>query len=115
LKSIFFSGVSVSLLIKFFKNFLVEEVDSDLFGSLKIRLFGDVLLTSSLPPSSRWRNHTTFLSKEEIEDIFNMLQNHFHQSKNPADLIQSLIKENQDMKKTIEEMRKKKLNKKIVN
>jgi DNA gyrase/topoisomerase IV subunit A len=64
-----------------------------------------VLLPSSLPPSSRWRNHTTFLSKEEIEDIFNVLQNHFHQSINPAELIQSLIKENQEITKTIEEMK----------
>jgi hypothetical protein len=49
------------------------------------------------PPSSRWRNHPTFLSKEEIEDIFNLLQNHFHQTMNPVDLIQSLIKENQEL------------------
>jgi hypothetical protein len=39
LKSIYFPGVSPHLLINFFQNFPVEEIDLDFVESLKTRLF----------------------------------------------------------------------------
>jgi hypothetical protein len=53
LRTIFFTGVSSSRLINYFNTFPVEEIDSDLFESLKIRLFCDVFQPNSVP-SSRW-------------------------------------------------------------
>jgi hypothetical protein len=105
LKSIFFSGVSSNLLNSFFKNFPVEEVVSGLFESLKARLFCDVLRPRSLPLPSRWRNLSLFHSKEEIENIFKLYQNPFQQSTDSAELIQSLIKENEEMKHQLQEVK----------
>jgi hypothetical protein len=86
LKTIYFPGVSVSRLFNFFNNFPAEEIDSDLFESLKTRLFCEVYQSNSLP-SKRWRNHPTILSKEEIDKIFQMIQDHLHQTKNPLHLL----------------------------
>jgi hypothetical protein len=65
-----------------------------------------VLLPILLPPSSRWRNQPTFLSKEEIENIFILLQNHFHQTLNPVELIRILIKENEETKNQLQTVQK---------
>jgi hypothetical protein len=86
LKSIYFPAVSTSHLINFFNSFPAEEVDSDLFESLKTRLFCEVLQPNSLPPF-RWRNHPTFRSKEDIDQIFKLLQDHFHETSNPVEMI----------------------------
>jgi hypothetical protein len=106
LKSIYFPGVSSFRLINFFTNFPPEEIDSDLFESLKTRLFCEVYLPNSIPPS-RWRNSLTPRSKEEIESIFQFLQEHFHRTTNPVQLIQSVINEKEKMKKILEEMKTK--------
>jgi hypothetical protein len=91
LKIIYFPAVSTSLLINYFNNFPVEEIDSDLFESFKTRFFCDVFMSSSLPFQSRWRNTPASRTKEEIEEVFHLLQNHFHHTTNPAELIKTFI------------------------
>jgi hypothetical protein len=104
LRTIFFPDVSSSRLINYFNTLPVEEMDSDLFESLKIRLLCDVFQPNSVP-SSRWRNPPTFRSKEESDKIFNLLQSYFHKTSNPVQLIQSLINEKEKAEKTIQEMK----------
>jgi predicted RND superfamily exporter protein len=103
LKSVFYPGVSTSLLISYFNDFPVEEIDSDLFNSLKERIFSDVFLSDSFPSSNRWRNPPKSQSKKEVEQIYQMLQNHFSQLPNPVEQLQTLMNENQEMQITIEE------------
>jgi hypothetical protein len=107
LKLIYFPGVSTAHLIQFFNNFPVEEIDSDLFDSLKTRLFCDILLPNSIP-SSRWQNLPTFRSKEEIDQIFQILQDHFNNPSNQVELIKTLIKENKEMKNQLQNVGKEK-------
>jgi hypothetical protein len=90
LKLIYFPYVSTPLLINFFANLPVEEIDSDLFDSLKARLFCEVCILNSLL-SSRWRNAPSLRSREEIEDIFNISQDHFLKTSN---LVESIKKFN---------------------
>jgi hypothetical protein len=106
LNSIFFPGVSSSLLISYFKDYPIEDLDSDLFESLKQRLFCDVLLPTSLPSSTRWRKPPKLLSTKEIEDILELLHNHFPQSSNPVEQVEFLIHEKQNSKIEIEEMKR---------
>jgi predicted transcriptional regulator len=47
---------------------------------------------------SRWKNPPTFRPKEEIDQIFQILQDHFNNTSNPAELIQTLLRENKEMK-----------------
>jgi hypothetical protein len=76
LNCIFSPGVSSSHLINFFNDFPVEEIDSDLFKFLKARLFCDVFQPNSIP-LLRWRNLPLFRSKEEFDEIFDLLQSYF--------------------------------------
>jgi hypothetical protein len=39
-----------------------------------------------------------FFQKNEMDEIFKLLQDHFHQSNNPVELIKALIRENEEMK-----------------
>jgi hypothetical protein len=87
LKLIYFPGVSSSHLINYFNNFRAEEIDYNLFESIKIQLFCDVLKPDSLP-ASRWLNPLTLRSKGEIDEIFKLIQIHFHQTSNPVQPIQ---------------------------
>jgi hypothetical protein len=73
LKSVFYPGVSTSLLISYFKDFPVEEIDFDLFNSLKERIFSDVFLSDPFPSSNRWRNPPKSQSKKEVEQIYQMI------------------------------------------
>jgi FtsZ-binding cell division protein ZapB len=103
IRCIFFPGVSSSHLTNFFNNFPAEEIDSDLFESLKTRLFCDIYFPHSILPL-RWLNPPIFHSKEEIDSIFQLLQYHFQQTINPVQLIQPVINKKYEMKKTIQKM-----------
>jgi hypothetical protein len=103
LKYVYFPGVSSSHLINFLNNFPIEEIDSDLFESIKTRLFCEVLQPNSVP-SLRWRNLPTFLSKEKIDNIYQLLQDHFHDASNPVELIQTLLGETEKMKSQLENL-----------
>jgi hypothetical protein len=69
LKIIYFPGVSTTRLINYFIDYSFEEIDFDLFESIKVRLFCEVFQPNNLP-SSRWRNPQTFRSKEQMDEIF---------------------------------------------
>jgi hypothetical protein len=86
LQTIYFPLVSSSLLKNFFQDFPIEELDSELFERLKERLFCDVLISDDLPPSTRWKNKPSFISRSEIEEISKMINNHFNK---PMTLIES--------------------------
>jgi hypothetical protein len=105
LKLIYFPGVSTEHLVNFFSNFPADEIDSDLFESIKTRLFCDIFQPNSLPPS-RCRNPPTFRSKEEIDKIFQLLQDHFQETSNPVELIETLLRENEEMKNQIQQQNK---------
>jgi hypothetical protein len=81
LKYLFFPGMLSSLLLPFFRDFSVEEIDPDLFESLKIRLLCNTFLLDSFP-SSRWQNSPRFLSKNEMDENLELLHDHFQQSAN---------------------------------
>jgi hypothetical protein len=102
LKFIYFPTVSTSLLINYFSNFSVEDIDSALFESIKTRFFCDVIMPTSLSFKSRWQNLPTSHTKEEIEEIFQLLRNHFHHTANPAELIGTLFRENEEMKNQLQ-------------
>jgi hypothetical protein len=72
-KNIYFPGASPIRLINFFDNYSFEEVDFDLFESIKVRLFCNILQLDSFQ-SSRQENLLTFRSKEKIDEILELLQ-----------------------------------------
>jgi hypothetical protein len=86
LRTIFFPGVSFSRLISYFNTFTVEEMDYDLFESLKIRLFCDVFQSNSVPSSAMARS-SSISSKEEFNEIINLVQSYFHKTSNSVELI----------------------------
>jgi hypothetical protein len=70
---IYFPATSSSLLIKCFSNFSAEEIDSDLFEFVKTRFFCDVTMPTSPIFKSQWRNQPASLTKEEIEEVLQLL------------------------------------------
>jgi hypothetical protein len=91
LKIVHFPFVSSPLLIQFFGNFPIEEVDSDLFQSLKMRLFCDIAAPNSEPPMNRWKSFPNFLSREDIEALFSILMEFSVNTANPIEEIHHLI------------------------
>jgi hypothetical protein len=107
LKLIYFPSVSTEHIVNFFSNFPADEIDSDLFESIKTRLFCDIFQPNSLPPS-RWRSPPAFRSKEEIDKIFQLLQDYFQETSNPVELIKTLLRENEKMKNQLKNVKNEK-------
>jgi hypothetical protein len=76
------------------------------FWIFQNQIFRDVIMSSSLPFQSWWRNPSTSSTKEEIEEIFHLLQNYFHHTTNPTELIKTLSKESQETKNQLKSIRK---------
>jgi chromosome segregation ATPase len=60
-----------------------------------------------LPSPSPLRKHSKFLSKDQIHDIFQALNNYFPGILDPVEQIQSLCDENQQIMKKLKEMKSK--------
>jgi hypothetical protein len=101
LKLISFPVVSSDSLSQYFKNISIDEIDIDLWESLKERLFSDIASPNGNIPSERWESKYRFLTREEIENIFQLLLDIFGEVKNPIDQIKILIETCSNQQKSI--------------
>jgi hypothetical protein len=76
LKMINFSFVSSSSLKQFFEDFPLDEIDFDLFSSLKGRLLHDIS-KSDLLPTRRRRKTLNILSQQKIDEFFQIIRSNF--------------------------------------
>jgi hypothetical protein len=104
LKMINFLFVSSSFLKQFFEDFPLDEIDFDLFSSLKCRLFHDIS-KSDLLPTRRRRKTQNILSQQEIDEFFQIISSNFGENIHPVQQTKDLIKENQRMKQEIDKMK----------
>lgn len=110
LKTVRYPYVSSDLLKSFFQDFSVHEVDIELFEALKERLFSDVAKPTFEIPAERWIDSYNFLSREEIDEIFQILHNYFRTNKNPVQLIQKIIQDINELKSQISNLGIEKIN-----
>lgn len=83
LSTIRYPYVSSHLLIDFFKDFSVKDVDDNLFEAFKERLFSDIAKPNSQILYERFSEIPLFLSRQEINEIFSFLQTYLKSSENP--------------------------------
>jgi hypothetical protein len=67
----------------------MKEIVSELFDSLKDRLFSDIGKPNSEIPFQRWNEEFKFLSRNEIEKIFHILQKHLKTNERPIEQVQN--------------------------
>jgi hypothetical protein len=106
LQTVYFPLVSSILLKNFFQNLPIEEIDLDLFESIKQRLFCDVIFSDSLPTSTRWKKQPILVTKSEIEEISEIMNNHFHKSVKLVESTQELILRIQSQEQLISSLQK---------
>jgi hypothetical protein len=70
LQTIHFSFVSSNMLINFFQDYFLDDLDSYCFENLKERLFCDIAKPNTEIPIGRWSQNSHFISREGIEEIF---------------------------------------------
>jgi hypothetical protein len=104
LKTVHFEFVSSHFLKKFFENIPIDEIDFELFESLKKRLFSDY--SGQKQFANRWRTKPKILSETEASDILELLQSYFEEERNPLKQIKSLIEQIKQLKKDNESLQK---------
>lgn len=100
-KNIFFPGVSSQRMRSFLDNFHFEDIHSDIFESLKQRLFCDSLLP--IFPFNRWTSQTNHLLHSDVQEIFHLLRK-FENNKNPVEIVKNLILKNQGLQKDVKRL-----------
>jgi predicted nuclease with TOPRIM domain len=91
-------------LINFIRDYFVNDLDSDFFESLKERLFCDIEKPNTPIPYERWTQKSHYISREEIEIIFSILESGFQKEDELLDQIGKLIEENSQIKMERDEM-----------
>jgi hypothetical protein len=90
LQTIHFEFVSSHLLKQFFDNIPNDEIDFELFESLKKRLFTDYSDQEKL--SKRWKSKPKLLSQTKTSELLGILSSYFNQKWNPIEATKLLIK-----------------------
>jgi hypothetical protein len=103
LKTVHFEFVSSHLLKKFFENIQYQEIDIDLFESLKKKLFEDYSNQQRL--LKRWESKPKYLSEMETNDIFGILDSYFEEERNPVEKIKLLVDQNKQFQEEIDSFR----------
>jgi hypothetical protein len=96
LQTVHFEFVSSDLMKRFFENIHNDEIDFELFESLKKRLFADYSDEEKL--SKRWKTMPKYLNEIETNRLFNAFESYFGENKNPIKQIQILVEESQKFK-----------------
>lgn len=102
LQTIHFEFVSSHLLKQFFDNIPNDEIDFELFESLKKRLFTDYSDQEKL--SKRWKSKPKLLSQTKTSELLGILSSYFNQKWNPIEATKLLIKQNQKLKQVVESL-----------
>jgi hypothetical protein len=108
LKIIYFPAVSTSLLINYFNNFPVEDIDSNLFESFKARFFCDIIMPNSIPFQLRWeilQHHAQKKKSKKFSSYFKII---FILSTNFAELIKTLFREKEELKNQLQNVQSEK-------
>jgi hypothetical protein len=95
--------VSSPILKNFFQNVVNHEIDFDFLESIKKKVFEDYSDQEKL--SKIWKNKFKILSRQEIDDIFDILNSYFKEETNPIELVKILIEQNKRQKNEIEELK----------
>lgn len=104
LQTIHFEFVSSSLLKKFFEIIRNDEIDIEIFESLKKRLIEDYSNQSKL--SKRWKSKPTHLSEGETEELFQLLNSFSEDESNPLEKTKLLIEQNTSLQNKIQQLEK---------
>jgi hypothetical protein len=99
LRAVHFAYISSQLMIDFFRDFPLQDVDDNLFEALKDRLFSDIAKPNSQIPFERFTESPKFLSREEMNQLFSILQTCLKTDENPIHQLQNIIQENEELKK----------------
>jgi hypothetical protein len=103
LKTVHLEFVSSDLLKKFFENIQNDEIDFELFESLKKRLFSDY--SNQRQIENRWKTKPKILSQQEIPELFDILYSYFGEEKNPIDQVKLLINQIEQLKRENEKFK----------
>jgi hypothetical protein len=110
LKTVHFEYVSSHLLKSFFDNISIEDINFELFESLKKRIFSDYSNQKKL--SKRWKTKPKILSQKDTDEIFDILNSYFEDPKKPNEQIKLLIQQIEQLKQENKEL-KNQINKQI--
>jgi hypothetical protein len=102
LQTIHFEFVSSHLLKTFFDSIQIDEIDYELFESLKKRLFTDYSDQEKL--SNRWKSKPNFLSQTETSELLDILGSYFNKEVNPIEATKLLVKQNRKLKQDVESL-----------
>jgi ABC-type phosphate transport system auxiliary subunit len=83
--------------MNFLQDYFLDDLDSILFENLKERLFCDIAKPNSPILYERWTQKFHFISRDEIEEFFSVLESNFQKDENPLSQINALIEENRQM------------------
>jgi hypothetical protein len=100
LKAVHFEFVSSHLLKNFFQNIYNDEIDFELFESLKKRLFTDYSDQKSL--EKMWKSKPKLISQSGTDELFNVLNSYFQEENNPIEQAKAIIKQNRQLKAELE-------------
>jgi outer membrane murein-binding lipoprotein Lpp len=103
LKIISYPAVSSQLLIDFCSDFPFEELNSDIFEALKLRLFCDIAYPNCSVPFSRWKKPPRFISRKEIAGIFKLVSTCFGQITNPVEQLKQLAEQSYKNSQLVEQ------------
>lgn len=101
LPTIHYPFVSSNLMIQLFTKIFYDDLNPSFFESLKQRLISDISKPNSDIPFNRWNETPKFLSRNEIEQIIIILEKYSQTNERVLEQIYALINENGKFKETI--------------
>jgi hypothetical protein len=104
LKTIHFEFVSSELMKTFFDHIHFDEIDIELFESLKKRLFSDYSVLNVL--TTRWKSKPSILSQKETADLFALLNSHSNEVNSPIQQVKQMKLDNENLQNRILQLEK---------
>lgn len=104
LNNVHFEFVSSELIISFFKDRYIDQIDFELFEHFKLKLFSEISFPYSEIPSYRYIEKQNFLPRLELDEIYSNLKSYLNKQQKPLDQIKYLIQENKEMKENINQL-----------
>lgn len=98
LNSIQFEFVSANLLKQYFENIYLDDIDFDLFESLKKRLFCEIIVSHSDPILDRYKSKPKIVSSGELQELYQIFNSFFEEEGNPVHQAKLLIQQIQMLK-----------------
>lgn len=103
---VYYPAVSSNLLEDYFEQIPVDSIEPELFNSLKLRIFSDVGKPNCELPVNRWKVKPRFISRDDIEGIYDTMFQYFGEEGNPLEQTQILIEEVGKTRNENEELKK---------